>query len=272
VWCARAYLAAADEPVHWRGGHLRRLGGEHTIFFAVDVDEWRSRAELDERFGIPAAIVAGNHGVEAARLKRLRAFDIAREMGDSSPLRAATANVSHVVVTMANAGHLSLTLNLLSSLRAFNVPTVAFALDAITALGLAAVGCAVVEVPLGSYCRATADAASCSLSTHRDVWSPGFADVAVLKPACVLAVIRTGTHALWLDTDIVVFRDPFPELWAASASSAALTGQAPDVLIQAGGSHHLDVPVDDVDSLRNELCTGLYLARSGRAEYGTASL
>ena len=46
---------------------------------------------------------------------------------------------------------------------------------------------------------------SCSslFSENRDVWSKGFADLAILKPAVLLAVNEMGVDALWCDTDIV---------------------------------------------------------------------
>ena len=42
----------------------------------------------------------------------------------------------------------------------------------------------------------------------RDVWSEGFPDLAVLKPACVLACLHLGRDVLWMDTDIVLFESP----------------------------------------------------------------
>jgi len=41
-----------------------------------------------------------------------------------------------------------------------------------------------------------------------DVWSKGFADVAVIKPAVILAVVELGYDVLWMDTDIVLLSDP----------------------------------------------------------------
>jgi len=91
---------------------------------------------------------------------------------------------------MANSGHLDLTLNLLVSLRTHNVPAVVFALDAATSLALESVGAPAILVPgVSSYCP--------ECSGQRDVWSAGFADIAALKPACVLTVLRAGITALW---------------------------------------------------------------------------
>ena len=44
----------------------------------------------------------------------------------------------------------------------------------------------------------------------RDVWSEGFPDLAVLKPACVLAGLTLGRDVLWMDTDILLFQSPLP--------------------------------------------------------------
>ena len=319
VWCARTYLVDKNEPQHWRGGHQNRVWGtEHTIWFVVDKEAWVAEARLDpESFAVPQSLArrgsanldegsvgGGAAHSEVSRFKRLHIFEIANSMAESALVRSTTLAASaaspwapsrrHVALTMTNEGHLDLTLNLLSSLRRHKVPAVAFALDAPTALALAAVQVPTVRVPaVPGFCPHCARG-------HRDVWSAGFADIAALKPACVLTVLRLGVDALWLDTDIVVFRNPFPELWAAtagedvslqvicvyeaanevkgskSASTRFLRVLFPHCRrsekcspLQVGGSHDMDVPVDVLDAHRSDLCSGLYLAKSGAA---TASL
>jgi|MDSY01.2.fsa_nt_gb hypothetical protein len=245
------------------------------------------------------------------------------------------ATAGSIVVTMANAGHLQLALNLLVSLRKARrreqtAPmnsdrqiegAVVFALDDDTARSLEAFGAAAVRVPqVSSYCahcagsfpgegtdalvstEAGEDEAQVSISGRvkegrparkgsglRDVWSEGFADIAILKPACVLTVLHLGVHTLWADTDIVFFRDPFPSILLDVSSDfvptsmpthdsmlplhvvtskersvlhAQTTGPFPDLTIQAAGDGDLHYPADEREALRNELCTGLFLARS----------
>ena len=67
------------------------------------------------------------------------------------------------------------------------------------------------------------------------------------------------TNTRRLDTDIVVFRNPFVDLNAMLALASV------DLAFQVGGSDDLDVPVDELDAYRNELCTGLFLARTSAA-------
>ena len=291
VWVARAYLTYADEPGHWRGGHQRRLGAtEHSIWFLVEPETWQRSAGLNDAFEVPDP--PSEADMEAYR--RLRVLAVADAMVASSEVQAQVKAASmvhspdgdgstgsqsrHVAVTMANAGHLDLALNLLHSLAAHNVPTLVFTLDDITQNAVSTFSAKhqgseqsssfqsdsnramqlAVQVPLGAYDKSSSPPTSSEdgsgatgLSRHVDVWSQGFADIAVLKPACVWAVLRLGAHVLWLDTDIVVFANPFVEL---------LRLEPRDLWIQAGGSHSLDVPTDDLDALRSELCTGLYFA------------
>eukprot|EP00952_Eustigmatos_sp_NYUAD-ZCMA_P003021 13155-Eustigmatos_ZCMA.PRE.1 len=53
---------------------------------------------------------------------------------------------------------------------------------------------------------------SFAASERRDVWSEGFPDMAVLKPACVLALLELGRDVLWLDTDVVVLQSPLAHI------------------------------------------------------------
>ena len=294
VWVARAYLTYAGEPPHWRGGHQRRVGAtEHSIWFLVEPETWQRSAGLNDAFEVPDP--PSEADIESHR--RLRVLAVADAMVASPTVRSqveaasmahspdsdgsssASTKSRHVAVTMANAGHLDLALNLLHSLAAHHVPALVFTLDEVTQDAVSALSAKsqgseqssspdsssnramqlTVRVPLGAYGSSTSpssddDGSSATrLSRHVDVWSEGFADIAVLKPACVWAVLRLGVHVLWLDTDIVVFANPFHEL---------LSLEPRDLWIQAGGSHSLDVPTDEVDALRSELCTGLYFARA----------
>ena len=261
VWVARAYLVPIGAQKHWRGGHRERyLGTEDTSWFVVDEDNWRAEARLDEWNGVPTGLLEGKTvtsagtaaDLERQTFQRLRVFDVANAMLSSASVTSAIKHTARqaghrrrLALSMANEGHLDLTLNLLASMRRCGAaPALVFALDDATELALTAAGAPLARVPLVESYPLPAG--------RRDVWSKGFADIAVLKPVCVLTVLRLGVDALWLDTDIVVFSDPL----------MALAIEGADVEMQAGGSSDIDVPEDDIDALRSELCSGLYLARA----------
>jgi hypothetical protein len=297
IWVACAYLTYADEPEHWRGGHQRRLGAtEHSIWFMVEPEAWQRSAGLTDAFDVPDP--PSEADMEAYR--RLRVFAVADAMAASAEVHAQVevasqmhspearcsssdvqsgesgtcSNFRYVAVTMANAGHLDLALNLLHSLETHEVPSLIFTLDDVTEGAIAAFGerksfhtslddnhavQVAVKVPLGAYGQSFSSSSGreSPLSHHVDAWSAGFADITVLKPAIVWAVLRLGVHALWLDTDIVVFANPFHEL---------LRLEPRDLWIQSGEKMtSLDVSSDDLDALRNELCMGLYFARPSPA-------
>lgn len=266
IWKAQAYLVPRGTQRHFRGGHfvvatrgnpaaqrelvapdprqesplLPELGGRETVHFMVEEAAWREEARLTRHGSVDRSAEA------VQRWRRLQVFDIVDAMVTSTTLKAQLdrwAVKQSVVVLMMNAGHVELCLNAIFSLRAVGVSNImVFALDDTARQALQHVEVASYLVPnMSAYC------------THcqelRDVWTRGFADIATLKPACVLAVLRLGYNVLWMDTDIVAFRNPFDYLLPTA-----------DLTFQVGGSFATDIPLDVEDALRADLCTGLYFA------------
>ena len=306
-----------EEARHWRGGHLHTVGGregQHCITFIVDLPGWQREAWLDMTSKVPSCIAQQdssrykNSGdsfvkeicetVEAsqvARFPRLEVFKIANAMRRSAAIQdtirrqsmyrmyredSSKSGLAHdsVIVTMANAGHMQLALNWLSSLRQVRetsegiIGAVVFTLDGDTARTLESFSASVVRVPhISSYCGHCAGNISTASNTSteglRDVWSKGFADIVILKPACVLTVLRLGIDVLWSDTDVFFFRDPFEDVLKDISSrftpgKISIRTEPPDFTIQAAGDHDLHYPADEAEAFLNELCTGLFFARA----------
>ena len=94
------------------------------------------------------------------------------------------------------------------------------------------------------------------LESHRDVQTAGFADIAILKPLCVLAVLEAGLDALWVDTDVVFLRDPLELLQRLGNY---------ELVIQAGGMDQFDAPGGPGLNFHVEACTGVFAARNATA-------
>lgn len=226
VWNALAYVVPQAAEKHWRGGHLHTLGPRHSVWFGVDMASWRAEAQLEGTSGaVPRGLLGGGVAdIFATRAtgRRMHVFGIVQTMAADAALRAAIVDAAdadgNVVVMMTNAGHLELCLNAVYSLRRVGVTAImVFALDPIVFEAMQAVGVGTALVPgVSSFCS--------HCQELRDVWSHGFADIAILKPACVMTVLSAGVNAMWMDTDIVVLGDPFAHF-----------DRAVDLSIQVGG-------------------------------------
>jgi hypothetical protein len=124
----------------------------------------------------------------------------------------------------------------------------------------------------------------CGECSERTVWSSGFADVAVIKPAVIRAVLKTGLDAVWMDTDVLVVDDVLPHL-PPNVDIAIQAGAAPgspEVYFREEvrtGRNHMgyECPLlcaicvlraaltHTMQPARPQLCTGLYFIRSSPA-------
>jgi len=160
-----------------------------------------------------------------------------------------------VVVMMGNSGHLGLVNNALFSVRRVGVDRiVVFGLDGnvctkggrVRADGVDGTGTLCYTLPKGKLEVLCGDC-----SETRDVWSSGFADVAVVKPAVIKAVVEMGYDVIWMDTDIVLFANPIEDIGEHDA----------DIVIQSGGTI-AEVNPEPETLFRDELCTGFFLIKS----------
>ena len=252
VYRLRSYLSTTShDGRHWRGGHDLAeglvVGSDAEVLFTVDKLAWQERARFDvisQQMPLPA-IYPG--------LPRLAALELSRHLVED-PLLAETLEALNVdekvIVMMCNGGHNDMATNALHSLRRVGVRNA-------LVFGLSPDVCS-ESATLASYpCYSlpqTFLSKLCGDCTTRDVWSPGFADVAVIKPAVVLAALTLGYDVLWSDTDVVFLSDPFQNFRIPEVA-------ANDIAIQAGGT----LPYETVSwemLFREELCTGFYLIKS----------
>ena len=132
--------------------------------------------------------------------------------------KIAEPSTNTVLVLMANKGHLELlknTLFFLALTSHLHIHTVVFSLqsdeestgsslcDAISDLPFHPGLC--VDIPVS-------DEYKIYLQGTKDVLTRDFSYVAVMKPLILSAVIAANVNALWLDTDIVVFKNPLDYL------------------------------------------------------------
>lgn len=164
---------------------------------------------------------------------RLHALKLSSHLIHDSPslhtLLSQTAIDNNIIVLMANSGHSSLTSNALNSLKRLGIKNVIlFGLDSSTCTSPYFTTESSINYPcyplpstfLQSLCG------SCGL---KNVWSSGFADVAVIKPTLITSLLSLNYNVLWTDTDVVFTVDPFGKIRGGV-----------DVAIQAGGTNVFD--------------------------------
>ena len=280
VFRLRSYVTfgnRGESAAHSRGGHGVKEGGlaasEDVAWFVVEEDDWKAQAvrtdviaEAQQRPVVSSRSEGSTLSSKFPNLRRLAAVDMSAALESDAGLQrllsacAAAAprrsgEASRVVVMMGNSGHLDLINNAIYSARRIGIYN-------IIVFGLDSSVCVDSKVALphlqgrgasGTHCYELPEAflrKLCGDCGPRDVWTAGFADVAVVKPSVLLAVLRLGFDALWVDSDIVLLADPFPKL-----------GEEQDIAIQAGGTL-LELDLEPEMLFRDELCTGFYYIRS----------
>lgn len=232
VWRVRAYLTTDAPRSFSRRGAAEAVAAD-VAWFVADEQAWASALPRLRTGSV--ALAAANKAVE-----------------DSSAVLRATARAGRLAVSAANSPHVDLALNMAySAIRAGAPPVFVFALsqNAEARLRRNGIATALLAVPA-------------ELDERRDVQTKGFGAIAAMKAACVLAVLRSGLEALWIDTDVVFFRgfDVQPEHLLLFDTAA----DAHDIVIQSGGLGPLDVARGE-DHFHVEACTGIYLARGSPA-------
>ncbi|KAJ1446496.1 nucleotide-diphospho-sugar transferase-domain-containing protein [Pelagophyceae sp. CCMP2097] len=231
VWRARAYITDVPTQSFLRRGEASGVvGSDDVAWFVVDRAQWaRQTSPL---------------GGAAYELTARRVRQVAHLVETSwrAVLREAAGASEAVIVSLANAPHVDLALNMVYSARRVGAPAAAvFAASQKAHDLLSAAGVLTLLLP-------EHDA---GLDSHRDVQTRGFAAIATLKPLSVLAVALSGLDAVWIDTDVVFLRRPV-EL---------LAFQGDDFIIQAGGLGGRDAPRTAEQHFHVEACTGVFAAR-----------
>lgn len=231
VWRVRAYLTT-DAPRSFSQRGAADAVAADVAWFVADKENWASALPRPTQ---SVALAAASKAVE-----------------DSSAALRATARAGRLAVSAANSPHVDLALNMAySAMRAGAPPVFVFALSRNAEARLRRNGVATALL-----------AAPAALDERRDVQTKGFGAIAAMKAACVLAVLRSGLDALWVDTDVVFFKsfDVQPEHLLPFDAA----GDTHDIVIQSGGLGPLDVARGE-DHFHVEACTGVYLARGSRA-------
>ena len=227
------------------------------VYFTVNKEKWLVDNHIDL---ISNNDIIDGNGLAVMTLgKRAAAIDLSEEISRDQNLLALLRDADYdgsnsVTVMMSNLDHLSLTNNAIFSANLVSVNNV-------IVFGLSDGVCS----SEGKMKISGSDQASvtpcyklpqshlemlCGDCSNRDVWTTGFADVAVIKPAVLLSTVSLGFDALWMDTDIILLADPRPFFDGGKSIS-----------IQAGGQH-MTYHLSEMEASQDELCTGFYHIKS----------
>ncbi|GMI03804.1 hypothetical protein TrLO_g11011 [Triparma laevis f. longispina] len=191
---------------------------------------------------------------------RLHALKLSSHLIHDSPslhtLLSQTAIDNNIIILMANSGHSSLTSNALNSLKRLGIKNVIlFGLDSSTCTSPYFTTESSINYPC-YHLPSTFLQSLCGSCGLKNVWSSGFADVAVIKPTLITSLLSLNYNVLWTDTDVVFTVDPFGKIRGGG-----------DVAIQAGGTNVFDKndwkgSTEAEIYFRDELCTGFYYVKS----------
>jgi len=272
VWRLRTYTVIdVSLSHHYRGGHeISNIIPMSTksLYFMVNEERWRDSNKIDLR-SLDEGRVVGVEGKGGSSAGRLAALDLSEHLTNDerllSMLSSRAGDNNRVTVMMSNLDHLSMTNNAVYSGSRVGVNNVVlFGLsdgvcDPVTKTMIIADYDDEKRTSQSKTITTTTPcyqlpreylSSLCGDCTNRDVWTKGFANIAIIKPSVMTAVISLNFDAVWMDTDIVLLSDPSPFFPPEKTIS-----------IQAGGQH-TSYSITADESFRDEHCTGFYLIKA----------